>query len=216
MFACTLDETSHLSILRLLTIGAFALTERRSPRRPDQNHNTADKRSFVCFIAPMTAITLPPPEQFLRDDVIRGGMDLMFFAHTRHLAHADAQLAGLGLGRAHHRVLYFLARKPDITVGDLLAILGVTKQSLGRVVKDLTQKRLLIARPGDEDRRQRLLSLTAEGRALEGELFDDLKQNMARAYSASGGAAVAGYWTVTQNLMGEEARALFAKLVSFG
>jgi len=163
----------------------------------------------------MNNLTLPPAGQFLRDDVIRAGMDLMFFAHTRHLAHADRHLAAMGLGRAHHRVLYFVARKPKLAVGELLAILGVTKQSLARILKDLTEKGLLASAPGERDRRQRLLCLTAEGSALEHELFDNLKQNMAYAYAQSGGAAVAGYWTVTQNLMGDEARALFASLVSF-
>lgn len=155
----------------------------------------------------MIPLVLPPTEQFLRDDVIRGGMDLMFFAHTRHLAHADRHLAAIGLGRAHHRVLYFLARGPGMAVGDLLAILGVTKQSLGRVVKDLADQGLIVSRPGDRDRRQRLLSLTEAGDLLETKLFDELKQNMAQAYAASGGAAVLGYWTVSQNLMGDDARA---------
>jgi hypothetical protein len=85
----------------------------------------------------MSDILLPPRNQFLREDAIRGGMDLLFFANTRHLKHADEKLASLGLGRAHHRVLYFVKRKLDVAVADLLSVLAVTKQSLGRVSKDL-------------------------------------------------------------------------------
>jgi DNA-binding MarR family transcriptional regulator len=77
----------------------------------------------------MHDVILPSRSQFLRDEAIRGGMDLLFFVNTRHLKHADDTLAAVGLGRAHHRVLYFLARRPAITVSALLAILGVTKQS---------------------------------------------------------------------------------------
>lgn len=157
----------------------------------------------------MIDIVLPPRDQFLREETIRGGMDLLFFANTRHLKHADETLAELGLGRAHHRVMYFVARRPGITVRPLLAILGITKQSFGRVSKHLIDKGLMEQRTGEVDRRQRLLSLTAEGAALEKVIFDDLHDNVARAFSASGGEAVAGFWTVLQHLMGEEARVQF-------
>lgn len=160
----------------------------------------------------MADLILPPAGQFLRDDVIRGGMDLMFFANTRHLQRADAELAKRGLGRAHHRALYFLARSPGISVGELLTILGVTKQSFGRIAKSLMQQGLMEQRAGDRDRRQRLLTLTEEGRALEHAIFAELHANMARAYRAADSAAVGGFWVVLQHLMGDEAQALFATL----
>ncbi|WP_416194285.1 MarR family winged helix-turn-helix transcriptional regulator [Sphingomonas mollis] len=160
----------------------------------------------------MTATIVPPAELFLRETAIRGGMDLMFFAHSRHLRRADDELARVGLGRAHHRVLYFVARKPDMTVGELLTILAIAKQSLARVARELTEKGLLTQRPGVRDRRQRLIALTPAGEALERELFTLLRSNMADAYAASGGTAVTGFWTVMQNLMGEEARLLFSAL----
>jgi DNA-binding MarR family transcriptional regulator len=158
----------------------------------------------------MSHILLPPRNQFLREDAIRGGMDLLFFANTRHLKHADQKLASLGLGRAHHRVLYFVKRKPDLPVTDLLSILGVTKQSLGRVSKDLQSRGLIELRIGDRDRRQRLMRLTPAGVALEASIFDELHANVARAYAASGGDAVAGFWTVLQHLIGVEGREQFA------
>ena len=160
----------------------------------------------------MTDILSPPPEQFLREDAIRGGMDLMLFAHSRHLQHADEELDKLGLGRAHHRVLYFLARKPDMPVSEILTILAITKQSFGRVANALTEQGLIESRPGDRDRRQRLLRLTPEGMKLEKDLFVVLHENMARAYAASGGQAVAGFWVVMQHLMGKDAQGIFAQI----
>lgn len=152
----------------------------------------------------------PPPAQFLRDDVIRGGMDLLLFAHKSHLRHSDAELAALGLGRAHHRCLYFIGRQPNLSVGDLLSLLGVTKQSLGRVLGALIERGLVEQRTGETDRRQRLLRLTPAGDALEHRLFSGLHQNMSRAYAASGEEAVTGFWTMMQNLMSDEAQRQFA------
>ena len=132
---------------------------------------------------------LPPPSQFLREDAIRGGMDLLLFANVHHLRRADEKLAELGLGRAHHRVLYFVGRRPDMAVSELLTVLAVTKQSLGRVTKDLARKELIEQHPSTYDRRRRLLRLTPAGAELERALFDDLHDNVARAYSAAGGEA---------------------------
>ncbi|WP_294236055.1 MarR family transcriptional regulator [uncultured Sphingomonas sp.] len=137
-------------------------------------------------------------------------MDLLLFAHKSHLNHSDKELAKLGLGRAHHRCLYFVARQPDLSVAQLLALLGVTKQSLGRVLSVLVERDLIRQRQGDKDRRQRLLRLSPAGEALEQRLFADLRENMSRAYAASGEEAVLGYWTMMQNLMSAEAQQQFA------
>jgi DNA-binding MarR family transcriptional regulator len=144
---------------------------------------------------------------FLRDTAIRRGMELMMFAQTRFLRTADEKLAELGLGRAHHRALYFIGRCPDVTVGDLLLLLAVTKQSLGRVMKDLVDRDLVCMRAGEVDRRQRLLRLTEQGVALETALFEEQRDRMAKAYSYAGQEAVAGYWAVMEALIPAEARA---------
>jgi DNA-binding MarR family transcriptional regulator len=157
----------------------------------------------------MVDLVAPPKEQFLLEDAIRGGMDLLFFINTRHLQRADEKLSEIGLGRAHHRMLYFLARKPGMSVAELLEILSVTKQSLRRVTKDLIAQGLLNSRIGDRDRRQRLLQLTDKGAALEREMFQDLHDNVASAYAASGANAVGGFWIFAQHLIGEEGRARF-------
>lgn len=160
----------------------------------------------------MTDLLLPPPDQFLREDAIRGGMDLLFFAHTRHLKHADDVLAAQGLGRAHHRLMYFLARRPNIHVSALLDILAISKQSLRRVVHDLASKGLVEERQGEIDRRRRMMCLTPAGIELERAIFDCLRDNIEKAYAASGGNAVAGFWTVLQHLMGDEGRTQFRTL----
>lgn len=149
----------------------------------------------------MPRIISPPPAQYLRTDAIRGGMDLLMFAHRSHLLQADKALAEHGLGRAHHRALYILSRNPGGTVTEILGLLGITKQSLGRVMKDLQNKGMIEARPGESDRRNKLIHLTAKGYELEKVLFDRMHDNMARAYAAAGEDAVGGYWTLMQHLM---------------
>ncbi|MEH3159420.1 MAG: helix-turn-helix domain-containing protein [Sphingomonas taxi] len=148
----------------------------------------------------------PSSALFLHDAAIRRGMELMIFAQSRFVRSADDKLAELGLGRAHHRAMYFIGRKPDITVGELLTLLGVTKQSLGRVMKDLVDRGLVQMRHGDLDRRHRLLRLTATGSALENALYEEQRDKMAKAYSHAGQEAVAGYWTVLEALIPDAAR----------
>ena len=88
---------------------------------------------------------------------------MLFFAYSRLTRAVDQNLGERGMGRAHHRALYFIGRHPDISVSELLSILGVTKQSLGRVLTELEGRALVETRIGDRDRRQRLLRLTDAG-----------------------------------------------------
>lgn len=157
----------------------------------------------------MLPTVAPPPNQFLRSEAIRSGMDLLMFPHKSHLNRADAALAARGLGRAHHRALYFLWRRPGQKVGELIDTLGIAKQSFGRVKTDLERAGLIKTRRGRIDQRQRLIYLTDEGRTLEHDLFEQLHQNMARAYAAAGEQAVKGYWTLMQHLMDADAHSRF-------
>ena len=93
-------------------------------------------------------------------------IELMFFAYRDFVGDADHLLARLGFGRAHHRVLHFVARRPGLTISELLDILQITKQSLNRVLKELIGRGYVEARPGMKDRRQRQLFPTARGQAL--------------------------------------------------
>lgn len=137
---------------------------------------------------------------FLRDEDLRQGLDMLFFAWRDLAAEADAALEAEGLGRAHHRALYFIGRRPGLAVGDLMSILGITKQSLGRVLKDLAAKGLLTQSIGTEDRRERRLALTDAGQALEQALSAPQRALMASAYRSAGAEAVNGFRTVLTGL----------------
>ncbi len=158
--------------------------------------------------------TLPPSASplFLREAEIRRGIELLLFGHGELMRSADAALESAGLGRAHQRTLYFIARKPGLAVGELIALLGITKQSLGRVLGELEERGLLKREAGRHDRRQVLLRLTEAGAALEGELFAALRTAMVEAYSEAGPGAVGGFWTVLEGLLPEGAKARAADL----
>ncbi len=149
---------------------------------------------------------------FLREEELRLAQDLLFFGYRDFTAGPDAMLAEMDMGRAHHRVLHFVGRRPGITVGDLLGILGITKQSLGRVLTPLVEDGYVTQSPGQSDRRQRLLSLTPKGAALERQLFERQRDTVMRAYREAGPQAVEGFRRVMRGLMGEDARSAVDRL----
>src|SRR6185503_19028582 len=104
---------------------------------------------------------VPPPEEPNWDII-----ELLFFAYRDFVSDPDHLLAKLEFGRAHHRVLHFVNRNPGIKVADLLVILKITKQSLGRVLKQLVDEGYIVQKEGANDRRQRLLYATPKGEAL--------------------------------------------------
>lgn len=154
----------------------------------------------------MAASNQSASAQFLREPELRRGLELLYFGNSHIVRSIDRGLAAQGLGRAHHRALYFMARKPDMTVSELLSLLAITKQSLGRVLNELATRGLLETRPGDRDRRQRLLRLTPAGAAMEAQLFDTLRDKLAKAYARAGQQAVTGFWTVLEGLIPEQER----------
>jgi DNA-binding MarR family transcriptional regulator len=154
----------------------------------------------------MAATTTSASPLFLREPELRRGMELLYFGNSHFTRAIDRGLASRGLGRAHHRALYFIARSPDMTVSDLLALLGITKQSLGRVLTELSERGLVETRPGERDRRQRLLRLTEEGKSFENELFEALRERLSAAYASAGQAAVGGFWAVLEGLIPPEER----------
>lgn len=143
---------------------------------------------------------------------MRRGIEYLFFAHGSLWRAVDARLAENELGRAHYRALYFIARQPGLTISDLLALLGITKQSLGRVIKDLEARAMLATRPGNRDRRQKELRLTEEGRGVEAAVFALMRDAMSRAYTQAGQAAVTGFWQVSEALLPPRERGRVAKL----
>jgi DNA-binding MarR family transcriptional regulator len=158
------------------------------------------------------AAPIPASPLFLREPEIRRGVELLYFGYSHMLRSIDESLAEQGLGRAHHRALYFIARKPGLTVSELLGLLAITKQSLGRVLGDLTERELVETNVGETDRRQRLLRLTAQGAALEAALFEALREKLSAAYSSADREAVGGFWAVLEGLIPPEERARIAAL----
>ncbi len=181
---------------------------------PNQRISTAGaaQERITAAAAPDRASTAGRNLLFLREEELRLAQDLLFFGYRDFTAGADAILAGLDMGRAHHRVLHFVGRSPGITVGDLLGILAITKQSLGRVLQPLIEQGYVTQAPGRSDRRQRLLSLTDKGMALERRLYERQRETVMRAYREAGPAAVEGFRQVMRGLMGADARGRLEKL----
>lgn len=141
---------------------------------------------------------------FLREEELRQGIEMLFYAYRDFIAEPDEMLAERGLGRAHHRVIYFVGRYPGLHVSALLEILQITKQSLSRVLGQLVQEGYIRQSPGASDRRQRLLELTERGRELEQALTENQRRRIARAYREAGAEAVEGFRKVMLGIMTDQ------------
>lgn len=117
-------------------------------------------------------------------------IELLFFAYRDFVGDADHVLEEFGFGRAHHRVVHFVTRYPGLKVADLLDVLRITKQSLGRVLKQLLDEGYIVQKAGDNDRRQRLLFATAKGEALVSKLAGLQTARITRALDGMTPAAV--------------------------
>ena len=141
---------------------------------------------------------------FLTDEQLRQGIEAMFFAYRGFTADPDRILAQMAYGRAHHRAIHFINRTPGTTVNNLLNILGVTKQSLNRVLRSLIADGLVESRVGVPDKRERHLYLTETGAKLERELSEAQRNRMRAAYRNAGPEAVAGFRAVLEQMMDPE------------
>ncbi len=149
---------------------------------------------------------------FLTDEQLRQGIEAMFFAYRGFTADPDRILAKMAYGRAHHRAIHFINRAPGTTVNNLLAILGVTKQSLNRVLRTLIADGLVESRVGKVDKRERHLFLTEEGSALEAKLSDAQRARMRAAYKEAGPEAVTGFKRVLEAMMDADMRRAYTKM----
>jgi DNA-binding MarR family transcriptional regulator len=113
-------------------------------------------------------------------------IELLFFAYRDFVGDPDEVLLKLGFGRAHHRVVHFVNRNPGMKVADLLDILNITKQSLGRVLKQMVDQGYVLQKEGEQDRRQRLLYVTPKGEALALRLAALQTQRINRAFDELG------------------------------
>lgn len=156
---------------------------------------------------------LPQSNLYLREEELRRGIELLYFAYRDFTSDPDAILAETNLGRAHHRVLYFVGRTPGTTVSGLLKLLRITKQSLSRVLGQLVDEGYILQKHGTKDRRQRLLYLTEKGENFEKELFSTQRQRVALAYKTAGPEAVAGFWEVLLNIVNEADREIVLRQI---
>lgn len=149
---------------------------------------------------------------FLTDEQLRQGIEAMFFAYRGFTADPDRILSEMAYGRAHHRAVHFINRAPGTTVNNLLAILGVTKQSLNRVLRTLISDGLVESRVGTSDKRERHLFLTETGLQLEQQLSDAQRARMRSAFRDAGPEAVAGFKQVLEAMMDADMRRAYVKL----
>jgi DNA-binding MarR family transcriptional regulator len=126
------------------------------------------------------------PAERARVEPIWDIIELLFFAYRDFTGDADEVLAKLNFGRAHHRVLHFVNRQPGLKVAELLDILKITKQSLGRVLRQLIEQGYVIQKEGANDRRQRWLYVTPRGEALAMKLAGLQTERIGRALAQLG------------------------------
>lgn len=153
---------------------------------------------------------------FLTDDQLRKGIEAMFFAYRGFTADPDRILLDKGYGRAHHRAVHFIHRSPGTTVNNLLSILGVTKQSLNRVLRTLIEDGLVQSEVGTRDKRERHLNLTELGEELEAELSNAQRDRMRAAFRQTGPEAVAGFKQVLEAMMDSDMRKHYVRLKESG
>ncbi len=137
-----------------------------------------------------------------RDAALRLAIEQFYFGYRAFTAQPDRILAQRGLGRVHHRILYFVGRNPQMAVSALLATLGVTKQALNAPLRQLVEMRLVAMSPAAHDRRVRQLTLTAQGARLEAQLTHTQMKLLQAAFEHAGAAAEAGWHAVMQSLCG--------------
>jgi DNA-binding MarR family transcriptional regulator len=140
--------------------------------------------------------------------------ELLFFAYRDFTRDPDAILQDFGFGRAHHRVLHFVDRHSGLRVADLLDVLKITKQSLGRVLKQLIDKGYIVQQAGSVDRRERLLYPTEAGRALAKRLAAPQLVRLAEALRVAGPGADAAIRRFLEAMINAEERPKVSSIMS--
>lgn len=141
-------------------------------------------------------------------------IELLFFAYRDFTCEPDGILKDYGFGRAHHRVVHFIGRNPGIRVAELLSILSITKQSLGRVLRELIETGYVVQREGSVDRRQRLLYLTEAGTRLHQRLVAPQIRRVKAALDRAGARQDGEYRAVLSGLVDAANRAEVARLIA--
>ena len=138
-----------------------------------------------------------------RDAALRQAIEQLYFGYRAFTAPPDRILDQRGLGRVHHRILYFVGRNPQISVNALLSLLSVTKQALNAPLRQLVETGLVAMEPAEHDRRVRQLSLTPEGEQLEAQLTGTQMTQLQTVFDQAGAGAEAGWHQVMECLAGQ-------------
>ena len=141
-----------------------------------------------------------------REAALRLAIERFFFGYRAFTAPPDRLLDQRGLGRVHHRILYFVGRNPHGSVNALLRVLDVSKQALHAPLRQLVEMQLLAMVPAEQDRRVRRLSLTAAGARMEARLTGAQMKQLRAVFEAAGADAEAGWHAVMRGLCGDAAR----------
>jgi len=139
-----------------------------------------------------------------RQDVPFEAIEALYFAYRAFTDRPDRILERRGLGRVHHRILYFVGRNPEISVRGLLDVLAVSKQALNAPLRQLVEMHLVAVTAGAQDRRVKQLRLTEEGARLEDELTNTQMRLLHTAFEAAGEGAQAGWLRVMTELAAEQ------------
>ncbi|OOG88992.1 MarR family transcriptional regulator [Pseudomonas sp. A25(2017)] len=123
-------------------------------------------------------------------------MEAFFFGYQAFTAKADEMLERRGLSRVHQRIVFFIARYPSLSVKELLALLGVSKQALNMPLRQLMEMHLVNSVASETDKRKRLLELSAEGERFEQALRREQVKLLERVFAEAGEAAVDGWLAV--------------------
>ena len=139
-----------------------------------------------------------------REDALRLSIEQFYFGYRTFTAPPDRILSQRGLGRVHHRILYFVGRNPQIAVNALLGILDVSKQALNSPLRQLIEMRLVAMDTAEHDKRVRLLTLTASGAKLEAQLTGTQMKQLQAVFEQTGASAEAGWLQVMLSLSGQK------------
>ena len=149
---------------------------------------------------------------FLRDAEVMRGLALLQMGAVHLAAQADGLLRDVGIGRAHARLLAHVVQWPGNAIADYVPITATSKQALGRVARDLERRNFIEIRPGQRDRRQRLLFASAAGEQLSAQINGTLSRALAEAYASAGQNAVSGFWRVLEGMVPVASHAAIAEL----
>jgi Transcriptional regulators len=159
----------------------------------------------------MTDLNILLSPFFLKDKEIRKVIELLFFSYRDFTSGPDKILEKLNFGRAHHRVIYFVGKKNNITIKELLGVLQITKQSLSRVLNQLVNEKFIIVSTGI-DKRTKKLSLTEKGKKLESQLSTIQINKIKKVINKFSEENISGFKEILYDMIETENKKIFQQI----